>query len=205
MSLMCRLLLSITQCVYTEVDTLAILPGSFLCQWRDITALTAQLCLFKWHCVTFSAKWSRPHSGLRRHFFVMYSRHPDTFTGPFFNEKEAKLVRLVLPAGCHYAPLESSLRDSAEPIVPKVPQLANWEAWLPLSAFTARTCLRDWFPRQRRRMGNVFPLCALLEKTADRVIREFICLYLSKALDRCSSFMLILPSPPCIPYPWLRF
>lgn len=127
-------------------------------------------------------------SRLWRRVFVMYSGHPVTFTGPFFNEKDAELVCLVLPAGCHYAPLESSLRDSTGPIVPKVPQPANREAWLPLSAFPARMCLRDWFPRQRQWTGDVFLLRALLEKAADRVIRECIRLDLSKPFALKFSF-----------------
>ncbi len=114
---------------------------------------------FEWHCVTFCVKWLRPHSRLGRSPFVTYSRHPDEpihSQDPFFNEKEAMLVCLVLPAGCHYGPLESSLRESAGPIVPKVPRSASWGTWLPLSAFTAQTCLGDRFPRQRHRRATYF-------------------------------------------------
>lgn len=130
------------------------------CQKHDIT-----LARFEWHCVIFSAKWLRPHSRQGRSLFITYSRHPETFTGHFFNEKEAKLVCLVLPAGCHYDPLESSLRESAGPIVPKVPRTASWGAWLPLSAFIVWTCLRDWFPRQRHWRATYF-FSALKEKAA---------------------------------------
>lgn len=113
---------------------------------------------FEWHChilcEMIMPTFQTGKKSLR--YLQQASRRADTFTGHFFNEKEAKLVCLVLPAGCHYGPLESSLRESAGPIVPKVPRSASWGTWLPLSTFTAQTCLGDRFPRQRHRRATYF-------------------------------------------------
>lgn len=111
----------------------------------------------EWHChilcEMITATFQTGKKSL--HYVQQASRRAETFTG-HFNEKEAKLVCLVLPAGCHYGPLESSLRESAGPIVPKVPRTASWGAWLPLSTFTTQTCLRDRFPRQRHWRATYF-------------------------------------------------
>lgn len=173
-SLIWQLALSVFWRVYSEADTLTIYRNQKLTRISQVTTSpvlrrapplaaaghhTGCPALIPNDIVTFCAKWLRPHSRLGRSPFIMYSRHPDEprhSQGTFFNEKEAKLVCLVLPAGCHYGPLESSLRESAGPIVPKVPRTASWGAWLPLSTFTTQTCLRDRFPRQRHWRATYF-------------------------------------------------
>lgn len=141
-------------------------------------------------CEMITATFQTEKKSLR--YVQQASRWAETFTGHFFNEKEAKLVCLVLPAGCHYGPLESSLRESAGLIVPKVPRTASWGAWLPLSAFTAQMCLGDRFPRQRHQRATYFFSVLCRKRQARRGIRECICLDLSEQLGRSSHFALIL-------------
>ncbi len=120
------------------------------------------------------------------------SRWADTFTGPFFNEKEATLVCLVLPAGCHYGPLESSLRERAGPIVPKVPRSASWGTWLPLSAFTAQRASETGFQGNVTDGRRISSLCFVGKGKQDGVICECIRLDLCEQLGRSSHFTLIL-------------
>lgn len=111
--------------------------------------------------------------------------------GHFFNEKEAKLVCLVLPAGCHYGPLESSLREQG-PLCLKChgPLAEEPDYHCPLSRHKCAS--ETGFQGNVTNGQRISSLCFVGKGKQDGVIRECICLDLSEQLGRSSHFALIL-------------